>query len=154
MFTQIQLAIEKLRLNIEEEIDYVATMRQNDNNNPTYIEKTGRIVGLTYALTEVDRISLEINEHIADILKNTTDGNYASKVTNLEDENEILREKIELLEDDLRKYNVSSKKKKKSNKLPSPIEELSENEIDKILTDEMETNSRLNGINYDDSDEE
>lgn len=107
MFTQIQTELDTLVASIQKHQDIVAQLRADEANSNYYLELGGRLIGLAEALEEVELSRTVIEEHIIDILKNTTDGNYAEKVSNLEAENDVLRERVKLLKDDLKKYNIS-----------------------------------------------
>lgn len=110
MFSQINNEMEELIINIQKHQDIVAQLRLDESNPNSYVELGGRLIGLQEVLDEVELTRLAINDHIINILQNTTDGNYANKVNNLEDENKVLREKIEILKDDLKRYNLSKVK--------------------------------------------
>ena len=104
MFTQITTELDLLVVAIEKEIEFVDALRQNEHNSNVYIEDGGRLVGLTEALAEVRQTQLKINEHIIELLKNTTDGNYVAKMGVLEKKNEVLTQEISLLQQELKRY--------------------------------------------------
>lgn len=116
MFSQIDTEIQLLEDVIDEEINYITTLRKEATNSNMYIEYQGRIIGLSTALNYVRNTKININKHILEILKNTTDGNYVEKLGILEDENRVLRDKIYLLEQDLSKFDTLDKKLKKGKK--------------------------------------
>lgn len=150
MFTQIQTEMDLLVVEIEKILDQIATLRANENNSNIYIEYGGRLIGLTEAISKIRQTQLKINQHIADILRNTTDGNYLMKLDLLEDENSVLQDKIAILKEELEKYT----KFKRTNKTNIPIsadclKELSEDEIDTIIED-----AYCNDISYEGDDEE
>lgn len=86
MFSQIDTEIQLLEDVIDEEINYITTLRKEATNSNMYIEYQGRIIGLSTALNYVRNTKININKHILEILKNTTDGNYVEKLGILEDE--------------------------------------------------------------------
>lgn len=150
MFSQIQIEMDKLVINLEKTADYIAGLRQNEYNPNVYAEYGGRLIGITESLSEIRKAQIHINDHIIDILKNTTDGNYVAKLNLLIDENDLLRDKVELLEEDLKKYHTLRKDKE-----PAPImKELSEEEIDKIIDEEIDKDLDIEYFEYDDSEEE
>ena len=152
MLSQIQTEIDLLIVAIEKEIEYISLIRTNEHNPNLFAEYGGRTIGLTYALTEIHKTQNKINEHISDILKNTTDGNYIAKLGVLEDENRVLRDKIYLLEQDLKKYIKMQKRNSDSEQHPECFKEYTEDEIDKIIEDAYNDDSEY--IEYDDSEEE
>lgn len=107
MFTKIQTELDALLLSVQKHQDIVAQLRSDESNPNYYLELGGRLIGLTEAMEEIELSKTLIEGHILDIIKNTTDGNYAEKVSNLEAENDALRERVKLLKDDLKKYNIS-----------------------------------------------
>ena len=152
MFSQIQTEIDLLIVAIEKEIEYISLIRTNEHNPNLFAEYGGRTIGLTYALAEVNKAQRNINEHISDILKNTTDGNYIAKLGVLEDENRVLRDKIYLLEQDLKKYEAMQKRNQEAKQHPECFKEYTEDEIDKIITDAYNNDDEY--LNYDDCEEE
>lgn len=111
MFTQITTEMELLTVEIEKIMDNVANARANEYNPNLFNEFGGRLIGLTESLAEIRKTQIHINDHIADIIKNTADGNYVEKLGVIEDENRVLRDKIYLLEKDLQKYDTLRKNK-------------------------------------------
>lgn len=131
MFTQITTELDLLVVAIEKEIEFVDALRQNEHNSNVYIEDGGRLVGLTEALAEVRQTQLKINEHIIEILKNTTDGNYVAKMGVLEKKNEVLTQEISLLQQELKRY--------KTKPVDSEcFREFSSEEIDQKILDKYE----------------
>ena len=144
MFTQITTELDLLVVAIEKEIEFVDALRQNEHNSNVYIEDGGRLVGLTEALAEVRQTQLKINEHIIEILKNTTDGNYVAKMGVLEKKNEVLTQEISLLQQELKRYKIK------------PVDsecfrEFSSEEIDQKILDKYEEGCE---IVYEDDDGE
>ena len=135
MFTQITTSIDLLKVEIEKELDYISMMRLNEQNPNMFAEYGGRTIGLTWALQEINKTQLDINEHITDILKNTTDGNYIAKMGVLEDENRVLRDKVYLLEQDIKRYKSMSDKNKTH---PECFKEYSEQEVDDMIQEAYE----------------
>lgn len=135
MFTQITTAIDLLKVEIEKELEYISMMRLNEQNPNMFAEYGGRTIGLTWALQEINKTQLDINEHITDILKNTTDGNYIAKMGVLEDENRVLRDKVYLLEQDIKRYKNMSDKNKTH---PECFKEYSEKEVGDMIQEAYE----------------
>lgn len=151
MFTQIQTELELLVVAIEKIIDYITALRSSEANPNLYTEYGGRLIGLTEALKEIKKTKINVNEHIIDILKNTTDGNYVAKLGILEDENRVLRDKVYILNEDLKKYN-NLKKGKKQNKSLDCLKELSESEIDKKIEDKYLENDEYEIMEIDEEE--
>lgn len=150
MFTQIQVEMDLLITKIEKILDYIAGLRASENNSNIYIEYGGRLIGLTESIAEIRQTQTKINAHIADILKNTTDGNYLTKLQLLEDENVVLQDKINILQEELKSY-TRIKNINKSNLPVDCLKELSEEEIDNKIREEY-LNDDLEG--YNDEEEE
>lgn len=145
MFTQITTAIDLLKVAIEKELEYISMMRLNEQNPNMFAEYGGRTIGLTWALQEINKTQNDINEHITDILKNTTDGNYIAKMGVLEDENRVLRDKVYLLEQDIKRYKNMSDKSKTH---PECFKEYTEQEVDDMIQEAYEKDD------YEDYEEE
>lgn len=135
MFTQITTSIDLLKVEIEKELEYISMMRLNEQNPNMFAEYGGRTIGLTWALQEINKTQLDINEHITNILKNTTDGNYIAKMGVLKDENRVLRDKVYLLEQDIKRYKSMFDKNKTH---PECFEEYSEQEVDDMIQEAYE----------------
>ena len=112
MFTVIQDELTNLVNIIEDEVRKTNMVRNDEPNHNAYIENTGRLIGLTLALNEIEKSREIINDHIIYILNNTTDGNFSKKMNLLLDENEILRDKVDMLNEDLDKYSKIQTKEK------------------------------------------
>lgn len=134
MFTQIETELDLLIATIEKKIDYIASLRMDAINPNIYAEHGGRLIGLTEAIDEIKNTRAIISSHIVDVLKNTTDGNYISKLDVLEDENRVLRDKIYLLQQDIEKIK-EIKAKNLSNTPVNCLRELREDEINQKIED-------------------
>lgn len=145
MFTQIQTTIDVLKASIDSELEYISMMRLNEQNPNMFAEYGGRTIGLTWALQEINKTQIQINDHITDILKNTTDGNYIAKLGVLEDENRVLRDKIYLLEQDIKRYKEMQKRNRKNKKHPECFKELTDKEINDKIEEEYSKNDYLEG---------
>lgn len=136
MFTQIQVEMDLLITEIEKVMDIVAEVRANEHNANIYIEYGGRLIGLTEAETKIRQTQTKINAHIANIVKNTTDGNYLMKVDLLEDENAVLQDKINLLQEELAKYTRAKRVNKSNLDIQDDcLRELSSEEIDNKINE-------------------
>lgn len=145
MFTQITTSIDLLKVEIEKELEYISMMRLNEQNPNMFAEYGGRTIGLTWALQEINKTQLDINEHITDILKNTTDGNYIAKMGVLEDENRVLRDKVYLLEQDIKRYKDMQQKSSKKQQHLECLKELSEEEINNKIEERYSDGEYLEG---------
>lgn len=156
MFTQIQLSICELIADVENLMDKVASYRAGETNPNVFNEFGGRLIAYTEMMSLIRKTQAKIDEHIADILKNTTDGNYMDKLSILEEENDVLHDKVEILQDELKKYKLSNKN------LPAEcLQELDEIEMQKrveeyYLRDDVDGDNIMFDIknDEDDSDED
>lgn len=153
MFTQITTEMELLTVEIEKIMDNVANARANEYNPNLFNEFGGRLIGLTESLAEIRKTQIHINDHIADIIKNTADGNYVEKLGVIEDENRVLRDKIYLLEKDLQKYDAL-RKNKLAGTPPDCLKELSHEEITKKIDDAYNSDADIEEEYFDEGDEE
>jgi len=68
-------------------------------NNPcAFIKYEGMLSQLQQDIERVSECSVNINILIQDIMKNAMDGNYSAKMQIVEEENILLRKKLELFE--------------------------------------------------------
>ena len=68
-------------------------------NNPcAFIKYEGMLSQLQQDIERVSECSVNINMLIQDIMKNAMDGNYSAKMQIVEEENILLRKKLELFE--------------------------------------------------------
>ena len=153
MFTQITTEMELLTVEIEKIMDNVANARANEYNPNLFNEFGGRLIGLTESLAEIRKTQIHINDRIADIIKNTADGNYVEKLGVIEDENRVLRDKIYLLEKDLQKYDTL-RKNKLAGTPPDCLKELSHEEITKKIDDAYNSDADIEEEYFDEDDEE
>ena len=145
--------MELLTVEIEKIMDNVANARANEYNPNLFNEFGGRLIGLTESLAEIRKTQIHINDHIADIIKNTADGNYVEKLGVIEDENRVLRDKIYLLEKDLQKYDTL-RKNKLAGTPPDCLKELSHEEITKKIDDAYNSDADIEEEYFDEGDEE
>ena len=141
--------MELLTVEIEKIMDNVA----NEYNPNLFNEFGGRLIGLTESLAEIRKTQIHINDHIADIIKNTADGNYVEKLGVIEDENRVLRDKIYLLEKYLQKYDTL-RKNKLAGTPPDCLKELSHEEITKKIDDAYNSDADIEEEYFDEDDEE
>mgnify|MGYP007013866756 CR=1 FL=1 len=153
MFTQITTELSLLAVEIEKIMDVVSNARANEYNPNLFNEYGGRLIGLTEALAEIQKTQLIVNDHIADILKNTADGNYVEKLNVINEENIVLRNKIDLLEKDLQKYDTL-RKNKLAGTPPDCLKELSHEEITKKIDDAYNSDVDILDEYYDDDEDE
>ena len=153
MFTQITTELSLLAVEIEKIMDEVSSARANEYNPNLFNEFGGRLIGLTEALAEIQKTQLIVNDHIADILKNTADGNYVEKLNVINEENIVLRNKIDLLEKDLQKYDTL-RKNKLAGTPPDCLKELSHEEITKKIDDAYNSEVDILDEYYDDDEDD
>lgn len=68
-------------------------------NNPcAYIKYEGMLTQLQQDIERVSECSMNIDLLIQDIMKNAMDGNYSAKMQIVEEENILLRKKLELFD--------------------------------------------------------
>lgn len=107
-------------------------------NNPcAFIKYEGMLSQLQQDIERVSETSINISNHIEYIMANAMDGNYSAKMKLVEDENEILRRKIEMLED---KAKTIMNTLDNGNKIRSKTKSKSKKEIveDNIIEENME----------------
>ena len=68
------------------------------NNACAYIKYEGMLSQLQQDIERVSECSMNIEMLIQDIMKNAMDGNYSAKMQIFEEENELLRKKLELFD--------------------------------------------------------
>lgn len=68
------------------------------NNACAYIKYEGMLSQLQQDIERVSECSMNIDLLIQDIMKNAMDGNYSAKMKIVEEENELLRKKLELFD--------------------------------------------------------
>lgn len=135
MFTQITVEMDLLATRLEKELDYISNTRASETNPNMFNEDSGRLIGITLAISEVEKTRQEIDKHIAEILKNTTDGNYMAKLELLTNENIILRDKVAILEDELDKF---QNLRRGTIPIPASMGELSDSEMEQMIDEEIE----------------
>ena len=69
------------------------------NNACSFIKYEGMLTQLQQDIERVSECSMNIDLLIQDIMKNAMDGNYSAKMKLLEDENILLRKKIDMYEE-------------------------------------------------------
>ena len=125
MFEPIQDEMKLLKQDIQTELNTLIIGHEDINNPNMYNEYSGGIKQLQWIKERVEVTSLNINDTITNIMKNAADGNYSAKMEILERENQLLRDKIDLFEEQVKTINKNldranklrvSKKKPKSEK--------------------------------------
>ena len=125
MFEPIQDEMKLLKQDIQTELNTLIIGHEDINNPNMYNEYSGGIKQLQWIKERVEVTSLNINDTITNIMKNAADGNYSAKMEILERENQLLRDKIDLFEEQIKTINKNldranklrvSKKKPKSEK--------------------------------------
>ena len=125
MFEPIQDEMKLLKQDIQTELNTLIIEHEDINNPNMYNEYSGGIKQLNWIKERVEITTLNINDTITNIMKNAADGNYSAKMEILERENQLLRDKIDLFEEQIKTINKNldranklrvSKKKPKSEK--------------------------------------
>ena len=99
MFTPISNELQSLLQDLIL-IQGVIIDEQNEtaNNACAYIKYEGMLSQLQQDIERVSECSVNIDLLIQDIMKNAMDGNYSAKMQIVEEENELLRKKLELFD--------------------------------------------------------
>ena len=99
MFTPISNEVQSLLQDLIL-IQGVIIDEQNEtaNNACAYIKYEGMLSQLQQDIERVSEFSMNIGMLIQDIMKNAMDGNYSAKMQIIEEENTLLRKKLELFE--------------------------------------------------------
>ena len=102
MFTPIQDEMKLLIKDIQTELNTLIIEHEDINNPNMYNEYSGGIKQLNWIKERVEVTTLNINDIITNIMKNAADGNYSAKMEILERENQLLRDKIDLFEEQVK----------------------------------------------------
>ena len=99
MFTPISNEVQSLLQDLIL-IQGVIIDEQNEtaNNACAYIKYEGMLSQLQQDIERVSETCTNVNMLIQDIMKNAMDGNYSAKMQIVEEENELLRKKLELFD--------------------------------------------------------
>ena len=99
MFTPIQDEIKKLLQDLIMLQGVIIDEQNEVANNPcAYIKYEGMLSQLQQDIERVSETYTNIDMLIQDIMKNAMDGNYSAKMKIVEDENILLRKKIDMFE--------------------------------------------------------
>ena len=99
MFTPIKNEIDLLLSDLQENQKALANEQMSiANNSCAFIKYEGMLAQGQHCIDRVVESYLNLDLIIEDIMKNAIDGNYSAKIKISEDENTLLKEKIELLE--------------------------------------------------------
>ena len=131
---EIQILLQDLIL-----LQGVIIDEQNEvaNNPCAFIKHEGALAQLQQDIERVSETSINISNHIEYIMANAMDGNYSAKMKLVEDENELLRRKIEMLEE---KAKTIVSTLDNGNKIRSKVKSKSKKEImeDNIIEENLE----------------
>ena len=130
MFTPIQDEMKLLIKDIQTELNTLIIEREDINNPNLYNEYSGGIKQLNWIKERVEITTLNINNTITNIMKNAADGNYSAKMEILERENQLLRDKIDLFEEQVKTINENLNRANKlrvSKKIKSEKDNIEEN---------------------------
>lgn len=132
MFEPIQDEMKLLKQDIQTELNTLIIEHEDINNPNMYNEYSGGIKQLNWIKERVEVTTLNINDIITNIMKNAADGNYSAKMEILERENQLLRDKIDLFEKQVKTINenlnranklrVSKKTKSKKDNVEENLE--------------------------------
>ena len=130
MFTPIANEIQSLLQDLIL-IQGVIIDEQNEtaNNACAYIKYEGMLSQLQQDIERVSECSVNIDLLIQDIMKNAMDGNYSAKMQIVEEENILLRKKLELFETQAKTIanNLDNGNKIRAGKKVKKIVELEDN---------------------------
>ena len=130
MFTPISNEVQSLLQDLVL-IQGVIIDEQNEtaNNACAYIKYEGMLSQLQQDIERVSECSVNIDLLIQDIMKNAMDGNYSAKMQIIEEENILLRKKLELFDCQAKTIanNLDNGNKIRAGKKVKKIVELEEN---------------------------
>lgn len=138
MFTPIIDELQKFANDLSNLISELTIMRTVQTNSNMVIEYDGRIDQAEEILDMFLMTSSNIDKNIEYIMKNATDGNYSAKMGVLEDEVNTYKNKIYLLEQELKKYKTNEKLE-----LTKKAELVNAKNRGKIKNDNIEENLEL-----------
>ena len=130
MFTPISNEVQSLLQDLIL-IQGVIIDEQNEtaNNACAYIKYEGMLSQLQQDIERVSECSMNIDLLIQDIMKNAMDGNYSAKMQIVEEENILLRKKLELFENQAKTIanNLDNGNKIRAGKKVKKTKEIEEN---------------------------
>ena len=130
MFTPISNELQSLLQDLIL-IQGVIIDEQNEtaNNACAYIKYEGMLSQLQQDIERVSECSMNVDLLIQDIMKNAMDGNYSAKMQIVEEENTLLRKKLELFDNQAKTIanNLDNGNKIRAGKNIKKIVELEEN---------------------------
>ena len=109
MFTPIIDELQKFANDLSNLISELTVMRTMQQNSNMVIEYDGRLDQAEEILDMFSEVKINIDKDIELIMKNATDGNYSAKMEVLENEVNTYKDKIYLLEQELKKYKTNEK---------------------------------------------
>ena len=109
MFTPIIDELQKFINDLSNLISELTVMRTMQQNSNMVIEYDGRLDQAEEILDMFSEVKINIDKDIELIMKNATDGNYSAKMEVLENEVNTYKDKIYLLEQELKKYKTNEK---------------------------------------------
>ena len=109
MFTPIIDELQKFANDLSNLISELTVMRTMQQNSNMVIEYDGRLDQAEEILDMFSEVKINIDKDIELIMKNATDGNYSAKMEVLENEVSTYKDKIYLLEQELKKYKTNEK---------------------------------------------
>lgn len=99
MFTPIKNEIDLLLSDLQENQKALANEQMSiANNSCAFIKYEGMLAQGQHCIDRVVESYLNLDLIIEDIMKNAIDGNYSAKMKIIEEENELLRKKLELFD--------------------------------------------------------
>ena len=99
MFTPIKYELDLLLQDLQLRHGIITDEQIDIANNPcAYIKYEGKKAQLQEDIERVSQAYIDISNIVEDIMKNAMGGNYSAKMQIVEDENILLRKKIDMLE--------------------------------------------------------
>jgi len=120
MFTPIvdemKILLQSLMLNLD---DIIEEQNEAGNNTCSFIKYEGMLSQLQQDIERVSATSMNIRNHIENVIKTAMDGNYSAKMKVINDENALLRKRINILEDEIEttKRNLNNGNKIRAGKI-------------------------------------
>ena len=123
MYTPIKDEIEMLIYIFERTREEMVEDLPNMHNLCIFTKQEGAIAQLGWALEQLTNTYLNIDEHIKYIMQNAIDGNYSAKMKIILDENALLKEKLEMYDNDIQVIKNGIDKENQARVKPIELEE-------------------------------
>jgi len=123
LYTPIKDEIEMLIYIFERTREEMVEDLPNMHNLCIFTKQEGAIAQLGWALEQLTNTYLNIDEHIKYIMQNAIDGNYSAKMKIILDENALLKEKLEMYDNDIQVIKNGIDKENQARVKPIELEE-------------------------------